>query len=165
MKHLLLALLLAAPATAQVARQAVSVTVPVARVFEVDPDDVELILTTPTPTGFEPVTATSTYDLSIANKAIRGVEATYRITVHSTEAYPDGVALSVEVAAPSDGRNGGTSTGEQTIPVGIEDAVAVVTGLSKVNGRGRAITYTASASSTTVAGRHARTIVYTLSQE
>ena len=166
MKPLVLLVLLAlGPAAAQVARHTVSVTVPGARLFEVDPDDVELILTTPTPDGFEPVTSTSTYSLSISNKALRGSEATYRITVHSAEAYPDGVDLSVEVGTASSGRNGGTSTGAQAVPVGVEDAVAVVTGLRKVNGRGRPITYTASAGLTAVPGRHTRTVVYTLSQE
>ena len=162
---LVLAALAAWPATAQTDSQAVTVVVPLARVFDVDDTDVTLAFASPVRGAFAPVTATSSYDISVSNAAVSGLPGDYKITVHSTAAYPGGVTLTALLDRPSNGANGGASTGAQVVPVGALNAVAVVTGIRKVNGRGRRITYTATAALTALPGAHTRTVVYTLVQE
>lgn len=77
--------------------------------------------------------ATSTY-------AITTNESTRKITAAIDSAMPDGVTLTVSLAAPT----GGTSAGAVTLGTVAGDAV---TGITKLNESGKTITYNLSATS------------------
>ena len=180
-----LAALVALPVAAQ-SSHSVSVIIPEVKLFSVDSETVELTFATPANAGdsFEDVTAESSYDISV-NKAHNpsvdevvdgdgnvvtpavdnsGNTGQYKITAYSAAAFGTGITVEARLASAS-ASGSGTSAGYQTIPVGASNAVSLVTDIGKVNGRGRRITYRASATMDADPGTHTETVTYTLTEQ
>ena len=163
---LLLLAALAVPALAQPSSHGVSVSVPWAQWFEVDPNPVELVFAAPTEAGdaFAPVTATSSYDITLARVKEGREYKTFKITGHLVAAYASGITLRANVSATSGLSSNGTSTGLQELPVGSANAVTLVTDIVSARGRNRPITYEASATTDADPGTHTRTVTYTVTE-
>ena len=87
---------------------------------------------------------------------------THKITAQLSAAYPTGINLYVQVSTPGD--DGGTSTGEQQIPVSPAE-VDLVMGINVCDVTNQTITYTVKITEMAAPGTYDRTVTFTIKDQ
>jgi len=145
----LLAVGVAATAQAQTATQSVSYEVQAINKIAVSGSPSLTISTAVAGNAPTSVTANATY-------AITTNESNRKITAQLDENMPSGLALTIELAAPT----GATSAGAQSLST---DAADLVTGVSLLNESGLSMSYTLSATAAAgVVASSSRTVTFTV---